>query len=159
MAFLEEVLVPVTDVALKKIREICLALPDTKETLTWGKPHFRVCDKIFAGCSREDDGRWTAGFKLAMDHAKAIVADSRFQPAPYVGHKGWVSMDVSAQRDWDEVRSLVFESYQLIAPKKSLAKLEVGAPAPKKKKVTSSATKRPAKEAVQSVRRKKAKAT
>ncbi len=31
------------------MRKICLSLPDTKETLTWGEPHFRVGDKIFAG--------------------------------------------------------------------------------------------------------------
>ncbi|HYU42077.1 MAG TPA: hypothetical protein VEQ84_07995 [Vicinamibacteria bacterium] len=66
---------------LDNTREICLALPDTKETLTWGQPHFRV---------------------------------SR---APYVGHKGWVSMDARGVDDWDEVRPLVLESYRLIAPK------------------------------------------
>ena len=27
---------------LERLREICLALPDTKETLTWGSPYFRV---------------------------------------------------------------------------------------------------------------------
>ena len=37
---------------LARVREICLALPDTKETLTWGSPYFRVGDKIFAGYGR-----------------------------------------------------------------------------------------------------------
>ena len=27
---------------MQRVREICLALPDTKETLTWGSPYFRV---------------------------------------------------------------------------------------------------------------------
>ncbi|MFN0006698.1 MAG: hypothetical protein ACKVXR_02230 [Planctomycetota bacterium] len=39
--------------ALARFRAICLSLPDTKETLTWGKPHFRVGEKIFAGFGDE----------------------------------------------------------------------------------------------------------
>ena len=108
---------------LAKVRAICLSLPDTKETPTWGQPHFRVGEKIFAGCG-EEKGRLTIGFKLEMKHAREIVKDPRFSPAPYVGHK--VSMDGRQVRDWDEVRELILESYELIAPKKSLAKLTGG---------------------------------
>lgn len=110
---------------LAKVRAICLSFPDTKETMTWGKPHFRVGEKIFAGFG-DDDESCSIGFKLEMDHARAILRDKRFTPAPYVGHKGWVSMDVSGATDWDQVRELVEESYELIAPKKSLAKLVGG---------------------------------
>jgi predicted DNA-binding protein (MmcQ/YjbR family) len=117
------------DTVLEKMREICLSLPDTKETPTWGQPHFRVGEKIFAGCG-EEKGRLTIGFKLEMDHADAVVQDPRFERAPYVGHKGWVSMDAAKIRSWKEVKLLVLESYRLIAPKKTLAKLLV-APMPK----------------------------
>ncbi|HMJ53252.1 MAG TPA: hypothetical protein VK540_14295 [Polyangiaceae bacterium] len=41
------------DPILTKMRAICLSLPDTKETLTWGQPHFRVGDKIFSGYGEE----------------------------------------------------------------------------------------------------------
>jgi len=107
---------------LARVRAICLSLPDTKETPTWGQPHFRVGEKIFAGCG-EEKGRVSIGFKLEMNHARAIVKDPRFTPAPYVGHKGWVSLDGARVTDWDELRELILESYELIAPKKSLAKL------------------------------------
>ncbi len=110
---------------LTKVRAICLSLPDTKETPTWGQPHFRVGDKIFAGCG-EEKGRLSIGFKLEMKHAREIVEDPRFTPAPYVGHKGWVSMDGRKVTDWDALRDLILESYELIAPKKSLAKLAGG---------------------------------
>jgi predicted DNA-binding protein (MmcQ/YjbR family) len=109
------------------MRAICLALPETKETLTWGQPHFRVGEKIFAGCG-EEKGRTVIGFKLDMDHADAIIQDPRFWRAPYVGHKGWVSMDASGVDDWDEVRPLVLESYRLIAPRRTVARLDGGAP-------------------------------
>ena len=112
---------------LTRVRAICLSFPDTKETMTWGKPHFRVGEKIFAGFG-EEKGRASIGFKLEMDHARAILRDERFTPAPYVGHKGWVSMDMSGRIDWDQLRDLIEESYELIAPKRSLAKLSPGGP-------------------------------
>jgi predicted DNA-binding protein (MmcQ/YjbR family) len=109
---------------LAKVRKICLSLPDTKETPTWGKPHFRVGEKIFAGFE-EHDGAPSIGFKLAMEHAQRRVrSDCRFARAPYVGHKGWVAMDASRITDWEEVRALILESYRLIAPKRSIAKLD-----------------------------------
>jgi predicted DNA-binding protein (MmcQ/YjbR family) len=111
------------------MRDICLALPDTKETLTWGEPHFRVGEKIFAGCG-EEQGKPVIGFKLEREHAEAIVQDERFWRAPYVGHKGWVSMDATAVTDWREVRPLILESYRLIAPARSVARLIAATPLP-----------------------------
>lgn len=123
------------ELVLSKMREICLGLPDTKETLTWGYPHFRVGEKIFAGWG-EEKGKQSIGFKLEMDHADAMVMnDVRFTRAPYVGHKGWVSMDPTTIKDWNEVRDLVFESYRLIAPKRSLARVALE-PAQKVKKAS-----------------------
>jgi predicted DNA-binding protein (MmcQ/YjbR family) len=108
--------------AFAKVSALCLALPDTKLTMTWGSPHFRVADKIFCGFGAED-GKQVMGVKLVMAHAKSIVKDSRFWPAAYVGKHGWVSMDVTRRKSWDEVAALIRESYGLIAPKASLAKL------------------------------------
>jgi predicted DNA-binding protein (MmcQ/YjbR family) len=108
---------------LDHMRAICLAFPETKETLTWGQPHFRVGEKIFAGCG-DEKGRAVIGFKLDMDHADAIIQDPRFWRAPYVGHKGWVSMDASQVDDWGAVRELILESYRLIAPKKTVARMD-----------------------------------
>src|SRR6476619_6501505 len=82
------------DPVLTKMREICLSLPDTQETLTWGQPHFRVGDKIFCGYG-EEKGKQVLGFKLEIEHADMMLGDARFWRAPYVGHKGWVSMDAA----------------------------------------------------------------
>ena len=121
---------------LLKMKEICLSLPDTKLTMTWDQPHFRVGEKIFAGCG-EEKGKIVVGFKLEMEHSDEILRDRRFTRAPYVGHKGWVSMDASEIRDWEEVRKLVLESYRLIAPKRTVAKLqEAAAPPPRSRRKT-----------------------
>jgi predicted DNA-binding protein (MmcQ/YjbR family) len=114
------------DPILTKLRQICLALPDTKETFTWGNPHFRVGEKIFCGYTDHDDSKGDTdgpviGCKLEKQHARDILADPRFRPAPYVGRHGWVSMDASGITDWAEVRALVHESYRLIAPKPAKA--------------------------------------
>lgn len=111
---------------LKQVRTICLRFPDAHETETWGKPHFRVGEKIFAGFG-DEDGLPKLGFKLEMSHAKQIVNLPAFTKAKYVGHKGWVSMDCTAVQNWDLVAELVEESYRLIAPKRALAKLDQAA--------------------------------
>jgi predicted DNA-binding protein (MmcQ/YjbR family) len=113
---------PTSDPVLAKVRSICLALPDTKETMTWGQPHFRVRDKIFAGYG-EHEGKASIGFKLTKPHADAVVNDPRFERAPYVGKHGWVSLDAKSKIDWASVRGMIHESYSLIAPPSALAKL------------------------------------
>jgi predicted DNA-binding protein (MmcQ/YjbR family) len=110
---------------LTEMRRICLALPETTETPTWGEPHFRVRGKIFAGCGNHG-GVVTIGFKLEREHADQAIRDPRFARAPYVGQHGWISMDAKGVRDWDEVRALVLESYRLIAPKALWAEVQGG---------------------------------
>ena len=113
---------------LSEIRRICLSLPETTETMTWGQPHFRVRGKIFAGIG-DHAGIANIGFKLEREHADAVIQDPRFYRAPYVGAHGWVSMRVEGIRDWNEVRALVTESYRLIAPKALWAIVQGNAPA------------------------------
>lgn len=107
---------------LAKVSALCLALPDTKLTMTWGSPHFRVGEKIFCGFG-DEDGKLTLGVKLAMSHALAVVKEPRFWPSKYVGKHGWVTMDVTKRKSWEEVAALIRESYELIAPRASRAKL------------------------------------
>ena len=114
---------PGLNAVIAGIRRCCLSLPDAKETPTWGKPHFRVGEKIFAGLD-DHGGVPTVGMKLEMEHADELVhRDPRVTRAPYVGHKGWVSIDLSTFDDLGALRELILESYRLIAPRKSLAKL------------------------------------
>ena len=100
-----------------KVDAICLALPDAKLTMTWGKPHYRVGGKIFAGYG-EEDGAPTLGFKLDKQKAAALVRKPGFAPAPYVGRHGWVSMDLSRVKTaagWAKVKECVAESHALIS--------------------------------------------
>lgn len=128
---------------LNEMRRICLSLPETAETMTWGQPHFRVRGKIFAGIG-DHAGIENIGFKLEREHADAVIQDPRFYRAPYVGAHGWVSMRVEGVRDWAEVRALVLESYRLIAPKTLWAQVQGGAAPAKARAKPKPARRRPA---------------
>src|SRR5688500_11897768 len=66
--------------ALQKMREICLALPDTREGGHFGQTAFYVKNKLFATCG-EKHGLCEITFGLEPDHAAALVEnDPRFKP-------------------------------------------------------------------------------
>lgn len=106
--------------ALTKMREICLALPDTSEGRHFQEIAFKVNGKLFATCG-DGDGVWRIIFGLEPDHAAALTAsDARFQRYP--GDRRGVMLEPKNVKSWDEVRQLVTESYQLVSSKKSGAK-------------------------------------
>jgi hypothetical protein len=72
----------------------------------------------------EGAGAW---MKADPEERPALLGDphGRYFLPPYVGHKGWVGIDLTSGRtDWAEVTELVRTSYVLIAPKKLSRLLE-----------------------------------
>lgn len=115
---------------LQKLRAICLALPETRETLTWGIPHFRVGEKIFCGCA-EDQGRPRVGLKMEPYSSQMMMKLPGIQKAPYSRPgDGWVTIDPATFEDWDEIERFLVGSYRLIAPKGTLALLDAGKKGP-----------------------------
>ena len=110
---------------LDRLRKICLALPETTEKEARGDPTFRVRDKIFA-MQKVGDGRVSLWCK-APPGAQDVLVDAdreRFFVPPYVGHKGWIGVRLDVEIDWDDVASLVEESYRMTAPKRLAALLD-----------------------------------
>ena len=101
-----------------------MSLPEVTEELTWETSiNFRVRNKIFLFPA---DGR-SAMVKAEREELPALLADSRFSPAPYLARGGWVVLDLTnGAPDWDEVDELIRTSYCLIAPK-SLARVVLAA--------------------------------
>jgi predicted DNA-binding protein (MmcQ/YjbR family) len=96
---------------LRMMREVCLSLPETVEGEHFGEACFRVGKRIFATCG-EKHGVCRIVFQLKPVHARRLVAsDPRFQP--YARQKDGVWIDAADVEEWDEVRALVLESYQL----------------------------------------------
>ena len=113
---------------LKRVRKICLGLPETVEKEAWGGPTFRV-KKMFAMYvdNHHDDGRLALWIKsTAQDQDVLVDSDpERFFVPRYVGPNGWVGVRLEKKLvDWDEVAELVEEGYRLIAPKRLLAQLD-----------------------------------
>jgi hypothetical protein len=49
-----------------------------------------------------------------------MTADERYEIPPYMGHNGWIALDVSCACDWDEVRGLAVGSYRHFALQRML---------------------------------------
>ncbi|MGH2609171.1 MAG: MmcQ/YjbR family DNA-binding protein [Tepidiformaceae bacterium] len=115
-----------TPSADERLRVICLAFPGASERPFGGHtaPTYRVRDKMFAmttdGGTRPE--LWVKGAPGAQDILVESQPDRFFVP-PYVGKSGWVGIWLDGDVDWDQVESLVRESYCLIAPKRLAAQL------------------------------------
>jgi predicted DNA-binding protein (MmcQ/YjbR family) len=102
--------------ALKKMREICLAFPETSEGGHGGKVAFYVKGKLFATVG-EEQGAYSIAFGLEPDHAEALVAnDTRFKPYPR--DRRAVVLDVAHVKRWSEIAKFLRESYELRNPRK-----------------------------------------
>lgn len=111
------------DEVLEQLRVICSGLPKTRETLTWGKPHFRVGEKIFCGCG-EVKGQPLISLKMEPAQSKQMMLAPGIEKAAYSRpNDGWVSINPKVFDDWSEIETFVIDSFRLIAPKRVAALL------------------------------------
>jgi hypothetical protein len=124
--------------AIKRLREICLALPETTEKEAWGECTFRVGGKMFA---MTDNNHHNSGHIAVWIKAPAMVQEilvgsdpKRFFKPPYVGPKGWVGVRLDFKVRWDELAAILNDGYQMSAPKRlAAARSRIGAPQVKAK--------------------------
>jgi predicted DNA-binding protein (MmcQ/YjbR family) len=113
---------PRARVVVKKLRAICLRYPESSEGSQFGHPVWLAGKKTFV-IARYADARLTVCFWVGVDQQGFLTADARYQIPPYFGHNGWIALDVTAYCDWDEVASLVLQSYRHFALKRMLREL------------------------------------
>jgi hypothetical protein len=106
---------------IARLRAICLALPEAVEKETWDIPTFRVRDRIFAMAhpTRGSESVWCKAPR-GVQTILIEAAPERFFRPPYVGHKGWIGVWLTAGTDWDEMDALIQRSYGMTAPKRLL---------------------------------------
>jgi hypothetical protein len=113
---------------LKKIRSLCLALPETSEKQAWGGPTFRVRDKMFAMYmdNHHGDGRICVWCNSDADARDALISadPARFFVPPYMGPRGWLGVCLDKRLGWKRVTDLVEHAYRRTAPKRLLAELD-----------------------------------
>lgn len=99
-----------------QVRQLALGLPGATERETWGKPTFRVGDRLFATLAA--DGSMAAVKASRGDQAALVAAaPDAFSVAPYSGRFGWVAVRLG-QVDPDQLAELVVDAWRQTAPDK-----------------------------------------
>lgn len=100
-----------------RVRRICLALPDTVESLAWNHPVFKVGKKTF--CAFEMiKGRPSIAFRVPAGGAKRFERRRHFFVTPF-GRSTWISRWVDVTVDPDSLAPHINASYRLVAPKRA----------------------------------------
>jgi hypothetical protein len=110
---------------LTRIRDICLALPETSERLSHGAPTFFIRGKrafLMVLDNHHGDGRFAAWCAAPEGMQKLLVETDpgRFFVPPYVGHRGWLGVRLDRGLDWNELAGIVEDAYAEVAPPKLL---------------------------------------
>ncbi|MEO8025759.1 MAG: MmcQ/YjbR family DNA-binding protein [Bryobacteraceae bacterium] len=105
---------------LQRVRRICLALPETTETVSHGAPTFFVRKRVYAMFvnNHHNDGHiavWIAAQPGVQESLIASEPKTYFRP-PYVGVKGWVGIELSEVDD-EELGYHVLEAWRMIEAK------------------------------------------
>ena len=105
---------------LKRLRQLCLALPDTIEKEAWGGPTFRVRGRMFAMYTdnHHGDGRVAVWCAAGPGVQEVLVgADPKhFFVPPYMGPKGWIGVHLDKGLDWEEIAEHLKEACEVVAP-------------------------------------------
>lgn len=112
--------------ALRTVRKLCLAFPETSERPSHGAPTFFVREKRGFATFHNDhhgDGRlaiWCAAPAGVQDLLVAADAESYFVP-PYVGHRGWLGVRLDRALAGDDLIGIIEDAYACVAPKALLS--------------------------------------
>ncbi|HEY4620208.1 MAG TPA: MmcQ/YjbR family DNA-binding protein [Gaiellaceae bacterium] len=105
---------------LERIRELCLAFPETSERLSHGAPTFFVRGKrafLMVLTNHHGDGRF-AVWCAASEGIQGMLVEAdpeKFFP-PYVGHRGWLGVRLDRGLDWNEIAGIAEDAYAEVAP-------------------------------------------
>ena len=125
---------------LARLRKLCLTLPEAREVKAWGEPTFRVKTifAMYAGAGNHHGaGRASVWVKATPTNQQLMLkaAPERFFFPPYTGPSGWVGVYLDARTDWDELRDLLWDAWEMSAPPKLVAQHvdREAAPEPKRR--------------------------
>jgi hypothetical protein len=117
---------------LERLRQLCLALPETTERLSHGEPTWFVRDKktfvMYADHHHDDRLAFWCAAPAGLQDALVTSDPERFFVPPYVGHRGWLGVWLDVPVDWEEIAGLVTDAYRVIAPSRLLRELDTREP-------------------------------
>lgn len=118
------------DPRLTRVTQTCLSLPEATRQTSGSHASFLVRKKTFVYFLNDHHGdgivsiccKVLSGDNKSLSHAQP----ARFYLPAYIAHRGWVALRLDVgEIDWDEADELVRGSYQLVAPKRLAALLDV----------------------------------
>jgi hypothetical protein len=102
---------------ISRLRNIVLALPNVIEKEAWGEPTFRAPGGMFVMYTNNhhNDGRVAIWCKAPLGYQATMVnlAPERFFVPPYMGVSGWVGLRLDVDVDWEEVKTVVCQAYEM----------------------------------------------
>ena len=107
---------------LRRLRALCLALPETSETSSWGHPNFKAGMRTFVAFERVT-GRASIAFRLEPPDVERLLRRKGFFTTPY-GRDQWVSLWADGAIEWKAVTELVERSYRVVALKRMIKALD-----------------------------------
>ena len=110
---------------LERVRQMCLALPETSERLSHGEPTFFVHKKVFVmfANNHHNDGHIAVWLPVPPGVQSSLIETAPeiyFRP-PYVGGRGWIGIELPRISD-EDLSFYIQVAWELIAPKRLLAK-------------------------------------
>jgi hypothetical protein len=112
---------------LRRVRALCLALPETTERASHAEAAFFVADKkMFLMTDDHHHGAdrlafWCAAPPGRQQELVDAEPDRFFRP-PYVGHRGWLGVRLDRDPDWDEITEIVEDAWRTVAPQRLLGR-------------------------------------
>lgn len=120
---------PSGDEAVRRVRRICTALPQTTEKLSHGEPTFFAGKKVYAMFSNNhhNDGHIAVLIPVPPGLQATLIKTEpdKFYMPKYVGVRGWVGVELDAVSD-GELGLHLCEAWRLIAPRKIQSAASMG---------------------------------
>lgn len=110
------------DPVLRRVRALCLSLPETSEVGSWGHPNFRAGKRTFA-TFEWIKGRPSIAFRPNPTDVELLLVRKGFFLTPY-GKGQWVSAWANSSLNWGLVGRLLEQSYRMVAIKRMIAALD-----------------------------------
>ena len=118
-----------SEAPIARVRRLCLAMPEASERLSHGEPTFFVAGKVFVmfANNHHGDGHVAVWLPVPPGVQSALIEQQPavyFRP-PYVGHRGWVGVELAPIGD-DDLEYLIRTAWELIAPRRLLSAWQAG---------------------------------
>ncbi len=106
---------------LRRVRGLCLALPETSERMSHGQPTFFIGGKttfVMYMDNHHNDGRLALWCAATPEIQQMLIRSSpeRYFIPPYVGYRGWVGVRLDRNLPWSEIAALIEDAFLTVAP-------------------------------------------